>query len=99
VAGTRFASVLVPRQQPRFHLCCGREPGNDINNSNQRLIMAGPIEMLIVAGVFGIIGTYLYIVHRFIRSGEEPAAKQGRAHKRISKENPPTSKLTIVNSH
>jgi hypothetical protein len=32
--------------------------------------MAGPIEILIVVGVFAIVGTYLYIVSRFIRAGE-----------------------------
>ncbi len=33
--------------------------------------MAGPIEILICAGAFSLVGVYLYIVHRFIRAGEE----------------------------
>ena len=37
--------------------------------------MAGPIEILIVAGVFGVIGIYLYVVYRFIKSSEEPPAR------------------------
>jgi hypothetical protein len=32
--------------------------------------MAGPVELLIVAGAFGIVGVYLYIVSRFIREAE-----------------------------
>jgi hypothetical protein len=32
--------------------------------------MAGPVELMIVAGAFGIVGVYLYIVSRFIRAAE-----------------------------
>ena len=57
--------------------------------------MAGPIEILIVLGAFGIIGTYLYIVHRFITSGEEPSTKQ-EAGKAIPEQNPRTSRLSTA---
>ena len=32
--------------------------------------MAGPIEILIVFGAFGIVGVYLFIVSRFLREAE-----------------------------
>jgi hypothetical protein len=32
--------------------------------------MAGPVELLIVAGGFGIVGVYLFIVSRFLREAE-----------------------------
>jgi hypothetical protein len=32
--------------------------------------MAGPVELLIVAGAFGIVGIYLFILSRFIRETE-----------------------------
>ena len=35
--------------------------------------MAGPIELMIVAAAFGIVGAYLYIVSRFIRAAEVKA--------------------------
>ena len=96
--GLHFSLVQLPLENLSLCLCCERELRHDINNSNQRLIMAGPIEMLIVAGAFGIIGTYLYIVHRFIRSGEEPAAKQDRPDA-VSSRPSPSSKLTTITSH
>ena len=37
--------------------------------------MAGPIELLIAAIAFGIVGFYLYIVHRFIRAGEQTSSR------------------------
>ena len=33
--------------------------------------MAGPVELLIVAGAFGIVGVYLYVASRFIREAEK----------------------------
>ena len=30
--------------------------------------MAGPFEILIVAGVFGLVGSYLFVCSRFIRA-------------------------------
>jgi hypothetical protein len=35
--------------------------------------MAGPVEILIVLGVFALIGTYLYIVSTFLRETEQVA--------------------------
>jgi len=32
--------------------------------------MAGPIELLIVAGAFCIVGVYLFVVSRFLREAE-----------------------------
>jgi hypothetical protein len=32
--------------------------------------MAGPVELLIVAGAFGIVGIYLFVVSRFLREAE-----------------------------
>ena len=32
--------------------------------------MAGPIELLIALGAFGIVGAYLFIVSRFLREAE-----------------------------
>jgi hypothetical protein len=40
----------------------------------ERQLMAGPVEILIVLGVFGLMAIYLYIVSRFIHESEEPAA-------------------------
>lgn len=57
--------------------------------------MAGPIEMLIVLGVFGVIGIYLYVVHRFIASGEESSAKQ-EAQKKRTERSPRASKLSAA---
>ena len=57
--------------------------------------MAGPIEILIVVGVFGIIGVYLYIVHRFIKAGEASSARQ-KPEKAASERNPSDSKLTAA---
>lgn len=57
--------------------------------------MAGPIEILIVVGAFGIIGTYLYIVHRFIASDEDPSAKQ-ESRKTVSEQNSKVSRLRIA---
>jgi hypothetical protein len=47
--------------------------------------MAGPIELLIVAGVFGIVGIYLFILSRFIRETEAETkrledAPKGNSH-------------------
>jgi len=40
--------------------------------------MAGLIvPILIVVGVFGLIGVYLYIVSRFIRESERPSTRDG----------------------
>jgi hypothetical protein len=57
--------------------------------------MAGPIEILIVAGVVGIIGIYLYIVHRFIKAGEEPPARQ-KPREVASERHSSDSKLTAA---
>jgi hypothetical protein len=38
--------------------------------ANERRIMVGPIEILIVLGAFGIVGVYLFIVSRFLREAE-----------------------------
>jgi|SwirhirootsSR3_FD_contig_31_5213341_length_217_multi_2_in_0_out_0_1 hypothetical protein len=38
--------------------------------------MAGPAEILIVVGVFSLIGIYLYIASRFLREPSGPAPKQ-----------------------
>jgi len=35
--------------------------------------MAGPVELLIVAAAFSIVGVYLYIVSRFIREADAGA--------------------------
>ena len=43
--------------------------------------MAGPVEILIVVGVFGITGLYLYLVHRFLRgSGGETKNPAGQGN-------------------
>jgi hypothetical protein len=60
--------------------------------------MAGPIEILIVVGVFGIIGTYLYIVHRFIGSGDERLGKPD-SPQAVSERNRSASKIAAVTSH
>ena len=57
--------------------------------------MAGPIEILIVVGAFGIIGTYLYIVHRFIASDEDPSAKQ-ESRKTASEQSSRASRLSVA---
>jgi hypothetical protein len=41
-----------------------------ILTTNERRIMAGPVELLIVAAGFGIVGVYLFIVSRFLREAE-----------------------------
>lgn len=33
--------------------------------------MAGPVELLIVAGAFAIVGVYLYVASRFISEAEK----------------------------
>ena len=33
--------------------------------------MAGPAELLIVAGAFGIVGIYLFVASRFIREADK----------------------------
>lgn len=40
--------------------------------------MASPLELLIVAGAFGIVGVYLLIVSRFIHEAEEETARTER---------------------
>jgi hypothetical protein len=42
--------------------------------------MAGPVEILIVAGAFGIVGVYLYIASRFIREAEKADPNEIRNH-------------------
>ena len=45
--------------------------------------MVGPIEILIVAGVFGIVGVYLFIVSRFLREAETKqleGSQKGASH-------------------
>ena len=37
--------------------------------------MAGPAEILIVLGVFGLVGLYLYMASRFIRADEHASTK------------------------
>ena len=59
------------------------------------MVMAGPIEILIVLGAFGIIGTYLYIVHRFIASGEESSAKR-ETRNTTPERNPRASRLSTA---
>lgn len=36
--------------------------------------MAGPVELVIVVGAFGLVATYLYIVRQFIRAAEAETA-------------------------
>ena len=38
-------------------------------------MMAGPAEILIVLGVFGLVGLYLYMASRFIRADEHASTK------------------------
>jgi hypothetical protein len=42
--------------------------------------MAGPVEVLIVAGAFGIVGVYLYIASRFISEAEKEDPNEVRSH-------------------
>ena len=73
-------------------------PGNGANREQQRESkrdMAGPIEILIVAGVFGIIGIYLYVVHRFIKAGEEPPSRRER-RETVSERDSSHSRLTAA---
>jgi len=46
--------------------------------------MAGPIELMIVAGAFGIVGSYLYVVSRFIRAAEVETESAGRKPQAVS---------------
>jgi hypothetical protein len=45
--------------------------GNDRKTTHSLdVIMMGSSEFLIIVGVYALVGTYLLIVHHFIRSGE-----------------------------
>ncbi|HXJ55320.1 MAG TPA: hypothetical protein VNU68_01530 [Verrucomicrobiae bacterium] len=37
--------------------------------------MAGPAELLIIAGVFAVIGTFLYVASRFLRGPNSETPK------------------------
>ena len=49
--------------------------------AKERRIMAGAIELLIVAAGFGIVGVYLFIVSRFLREAEEETKRLDGAEK------------------
>ena len=46
--------------------------------------MAGPVELLIVAGGFSIVGVYLFIVSRFLREAEAETKRLEGAEKGAS---------------
>ena len=56
----------------------------------ERRKMAGPVEILIVVGVFGITGLYLYLVHRFLR-GSERGMKEPAGQGKPSSDRPESS--------
>jgi len=46
--------------------------------------MAGPVELLIVAGTFGVVGVYLFILSRFLREAEAETKRLESAEKGAS---------------
>jgi len=62
---------------PLLHVANG--PRHQLNNTNQ--VMITPLELMIVATGFGVVGLYLYFVSRFIRKAEKETAEADKAER------------------